>query len=30
MRVAATDWTGNGGRKDVNEHRKVDLMETAG
>jgi hypothetical protein len=30
MRLAATDRTGNGGRKDVNECRKADLLETAG
>jgi len=30
MRLAATDRTGNGERKDVNEHRKADILETAG
>jgi hypothetical protein len=30
MRLAATDRTGNWGREDVNEHRKADILETAG
>jgi hypothetical protein len=30
MRLAATDRSGNGGRKDVIEHRKADLLEKAG
>jgi len=29
MRLAVTEWTGNGGRKDINEHKKVVLLETA-
>jgi hypothetical protein len=29
MKLAATDRTGNGGRKDVKEHRKADILETA-
>jgi hypothetical protein len=27
MRLAATDQTGNGERRDVNKHRKVDLWK---
>jgi hypothetical protein len=30
MRPAATDQTGNGGRKDINEYKKANLWETAG
>jgi len=30
MKLTTTDRTGNGGRKDLKEHRKADLLETAG
>jgi hypothetical protein len=30
MRLAATDRTGSRGRKNIKEHRKADLLETAG
>jgi len=30
MRLAVTDRTGNGGRKDINEYRKANLLETTG